>query len=76
VTLWVSNQASYMDKVTLFHVFNRQVEVRTIGGTLRGQLWVEVHVLAGAVACSAPEQGYGQAVKVCMTRKNTLPPSP
>jgi xanthine dehydrogenase molybdenum-binding subunit len=36
VTVWVSNQASYMDKVTLFHVMNRQVEVRTIGGPCGG----------------------------------------
>jgi len=31
-TLWVSNQASYMDKITLFHVLGRKVEVRSIGG--------------------------------------------
>lgn len=31
VTLWASTQAPYMDKVTLYHVFNRQFEIRVIG---------------------------------------------
>ena len=26
VTLWVSNQASYLDKILLFHVFGKKVE--------------------------------------------------
>ena len=30
VTLWGTTQAPYLDKVTLFHVFNRQFEIRTI----------------------------------------------
>ena len=30
VTLWATTQAPYLDKVTLFHVFNRQFEIRTI----------------------------------------------
>jgi CO/xanthine dehydrogenase Mo-binding subunit len=36
VTVWVSNQASYMDTVTLFHVSNRTLDVRTIGGPCGG----------------------------------------
>ncbi|HPP06104.1 MAG TPA: xanthine dehydrogenase family protein molybdopterin-binding subunit [Syntrophorhabdaceae bacterium] len=31
VTLWATTQAPYMDKVTLFHVFNRQLDIRSIG---------------------------------------------
>ena len=30
VTVWGTTQAPYLDKVTLFHVFNRQVEIRTV----------------------------------------------
>ncbi len=30
VTLWATTQAPYLDKVTLFHVFNRQFDIRTI----------------------------------------------
>ncbi len=36
VTVWVTNQASYMDTVTLFHVSNRTLDVRTIGGPCGG----------------------------------------
>lgn len=36
LTVWVSNQASYMDKVTLSHVMDRKVSVRTIGGPCGG----------------------------------------
>ena len=31
VTVYGTTQAPYMDKVTLFHVFNRQLDIRTIG---------------------------------------------
>lgn len=36
VNLWVSNQASYLDKLILFHVFGRKVEVRTHGAACGG----------------------------------------
>ena len=36
VTLWVSNQASYLDKIILFHVFGRKVVVRTHGAACGG----------------------------------------
>ncbi len=31
VTVWGTTQAPYLDKVTLFHVFNRKFDIRTIG---------------------------------------------
>ncbi|MDD2737180.1 MAG: xanthine dehydrogenase family protein molybdopterin-binding subunit [Desulfuromonadaceae bacterium] len=36
VTLWVSNQASYLDTIILHHVFGRKVEVRTHGAACGG----------------------------------------
>ncbi|MCX5803423.1 MAG: xanthine dehydrogenase family protein molybdopterin-binding subunit [Proteobacteria bacterium] len=36
VTLWVSNQASYMDSIILSHIIGRKVKVRTIGGPCGG----------------------------------------
>ncbi len=36
VTVWGTSQAPYMDKVTLFHVFNRQFEIRSIGSPCGG----------------------------------------
>ena len=76
VTLWVSNQASYMDKVTLFHVLNREVEVRTIGGTCGGSFGSKF--MSWQVQCSrgAPEPGHREARQArSLPRKNTSPPS-
>lgn len=36
VTIWVSNQSPYVDKVRLFYMFNREVEIRTLGGPCGG----------------------------------------
>ena len=35
-TLYATSQAPYMDKVTLYHVFNRQLEIRSIGQHVGG----------------------------------------
>ena len=35
-TIYGTSQAPYMDKVTLFHVFNRQFEIRSIGNHVGG----------------------------------------
>jgi xanthine dehydrogenase molybdenum-binding subunit len=36
LTLWVSSQTPYLDKILLSHVMGRKVEVRTIGGPCGG----------------------------------------
>jgi CO/xanthine dehydrogenase Mo-binding subunit len=36
VTIYGTSQAPYMDKVTLFHVFNREFEIRSIGHHVGG----------------------------------------
>jgi len=72
VTLWVSNQASYMDKVTLFHVFNRKVEVRTIGGPCGGSYgskFMSWQVQAQAVLLS---RATGKPVKLSLTKEEHL----
>jgi xanthine dehydrogenase molybdenum-binding subunit len=72
VTLWVSNQASYMDKVTLFHVFNREVEVRSIGGPCGGSYgskFMSWQVQSHAVLLSRATR---KPVKVCMTKEEHL----
>ena len=35
-TIYGTSQAPYMDKVTLFHVFNREIDVRSIGNHVGG----------------------------------------
>jgi xanthine dehydrogenase molybdenum-binding subunit len=72
VTLWVSNQASYMDKITLFHITNRTVNVRTIGGPCGGSF--------GSKFMSWQIQGYatllsratGKPVKLVFTKEEHL----
>jgi CO/xanthine dehydrogenase Mo-binding subunit len=36
VTVWGTSQAPYMDKVTLYHVFNRKFDIRSIGSHVGG----------------------------------------
>jgi CO/xanthine dehydrogenase Mo-binding subunit len=72
VTLWVSNQASYMDKITLFHVFDRKVQVRTIGGPCGGSYgskFMSWQVQAHAVLLS---RATGKPVKVVFTKEEHL----
>jgi xanthine dehydrogenase molybdenum-binding subunit len=71
-TLWVSNQASYMDKVTLFHVFGRKVEVRSIGGPCGGSYgskFMSWQVQSHAVLLS---RATGKPVKLVMTKEEHL----
>jgi xanthine dehydrogenase molybdenum-binding subunit len=72
VTLWGTSQAPYMDKVSLFHVFNRQVEVRSIGSHVGGgfgtkiQCWqVESYAVLLSRATKRP-------VKVVFTKEEHL----
>ncbi len=72
VTLWVSNQASYMDKITLFHIFNRKVQVRTIGGPCGGSYgskFMSWQVQAQAALLS---KATGKPVKLCLTKEEHL----
>jgi len=55
VTVWVSTQNPYMDKVTLFYVSNRTVNVRSIGRPCGGSFGSEVYVLADPVLRGALE---------------------
>ncbi len=71
-TLWVSNQASYMDKITLFHVFDRKVQVRTIGGPCGGSYgskFMSWQVQAHAVLLS---RATGKPVKLVFTKEEHL----
>ena len=72
VTLWVSNQASYMDKVTLFHATNRQVEVRSIGGACGGSFGSKF--MSWQVQCYATllSRATGKPVKLVLTKEEHL----
>ncbi len=72
VTVWSTSQAPYMDKVTLFHVFNREVEVRSIGNHVGGSYGTKVmcwQVQAYAVLLS---RATGMPVKVMFTKEEHM----
>jgi len=72
VTVWSTSQAPYMDKVTLFHVFNRQVEVRSIGNHVGGSFGTKImcwQVQSYAVLLS---RATGRPVKVMFTKEEHM----
>jgi CO/xanthine dehydrogenase Mo-binding subunit/aerobic-type carbon monoxide dehydrogenase small subunit (CoxS/CutS family) len=72
VTLWVSNQSPYMDTVTLFHVTNREVEARTIGGPCGGSFGSKF--MSWQVQCHAAllSRATGRPVRLVLTKEEHL----
>ena len=72
VTLWVSNQASYMDKITLWHVLGRKVEVRTIGGPCGGSYGSKF--MSWQIQCYTAllSKATGKPVKLSLTKEEHL----
>ncbi|PKN30705.1 MAG: xanthine dehydrogenase family protein molybdopterin-binding subunit [Deltaproteobacteria bacterium HGW-Deltaproteobacteria-21] len=71
-TLWVSNQASYMDKITLFHVTGRKLDVRTIGGPCGGSFgskFMSWQIQSYAILLS---RATGKPVKMVMSKEEHL----
>jgi CO/xanthine dehydrogenase Mo-binding subunit len=69
LTLWVSNQFSYMDTKILFHVLGRKVEVRSIGGPCGGSYGSKM--MSWQVQCYAAllSRATGKPVKVSFTKE-------
>ena len=72
VTLWVSNQASYMDKITLFHVTNRTVDVRTIGGPCGGSFGSKFMSWQIQSYAALLSRATGKPVKLVFTKEEHL----
>ncbi|MBN2041570.1 MAG: xanthine dehydrogenase family protein molybdopterin-binding subunit [Spirochaetes bacterium] len=72
VTLWVSNQAPYMDKITLFHVFNREVEVRTIGNPCGGSFGTKVVSWQIQAYATLLSRATGRPVKLIYSKEEHL----
>jgi CO/xanthine dehydrogenase Mo-binding subunit len=71
-TIWGTSQAPYLDKVTLFHVFNRQVEIRCIGNHVGGGFGTKImcwQVQAYAIVLA---RATGRPVKVMFTKEEHL----
>ena len=72
LTMWVSNQTSYMDKIILSIVMNRQVEVRTIGGPCGGSFGSKF--MSWILQCHATllSKATGKPVKLVFTKAEHL----
>jgi len=72
VTLWVSNQASYMDTVILSHIMERKVRVRTIGGPCGGSFGSKY--MSWPIQCYATllSRATGKPVKLVLTKEEHL----
>jgi len=72
VTVWGTSQAPYMDKATLFHVFNRQVEVRTIGHHVGGSFGTKVMCWQVQAYAALLSRATGRPVKVFFTKEEHM----
>jgi CO/xanthine dehydrogenase Mo-binding subunit len=71
-TIYGTSQAPYMDKVTLFHVFNRQLEIRSIGHHVGGSFGTKFmcwQVQAYAIILA---RATGRPVKVMFTKEEQM----
>jgi CO/xanthine dehydrogenase Mo-binding subunit len=72
VTLWVSNQASYMDSIILSHIIGRKVKVRSIGGPCGGSYGSKY--MSWQIQCYAAllSKATGKPVKLVFTKEEHL----
>ena len=71
-TIYGTSQAPYMDKVSLFHVFNREVEFRSIGHNVGGSFGTKImcwQVQAYAVVLA---RATGCPVKLMFTKEEQM----
>jgi xanthine dehydrogenase molybdenum-binding subunit len=72
LTIWVSSQASFMDKVVLSHVMNRQVEVRSIGGPCGGSFGSKLMSWQVQSHAAMLAKATGRPVKLVLTKEEHL----
>ena len=72
VTIWGTSQAPYMDKVTLFHVFNRQVEVRSIGCQVGGGFGTKFTCWQVQTYAILLSKATGRPVKVMISKEEHM----
>lgn len=72
VTVWVSNQAVYLNKIVLTEIFGDGVDVRTIGGACGGSYGSKI--MSWQVQCyaAALSKATGKAVKVIFSKEEHL----
>lgn len=72
VTVWSTTQAPYMDKVILNHVFNRLVEVRSIGVHVGGSFGTKLMCWQVQTYATLLSRATGRPVKVMFTKEEHM----
>ncbi|HME41556.1 MAG TPA: xanthine dehydrogenase family protein molybdopterin-binding subunit [Syntrophorhabdales bacterium] len=72
VTLWITNQNPSMDKILLWHIMGRKVELRTIGGYCGGSYGSKQ--MSWLIQCHAAllSRATGRPVKLVYTKEEQL----
>jgi xanthine dehydrogenase molybdenum-binding subunit len=71
-TVWGTSQAPYLDKVTLFHVFNRQLEIRSIGNHVGAGFGTKIMCWQVQSYAIVLARATGRPVKVMFTKEEHL----
>jgi CO/xanthine dehydrogenase Mo-binding subunit len=72
VTVWGTSQAPYMDKITLFHVLKREVEVRCIGSHVGGSYGTKIMSWQAYIYAVLLSRATGRPVKVMFTKEEHM----
>jgi CO/xanthine dehydrogenase Mo-binding subunit len=72
VTIYGTSQAPYMDKVTLFHVFNREIEVRSIGSHVGGSFGTKFMCWQVQSYAIILARATGRPVKIMYTKEEHM----
>jgi xanthine dehydrogenase molybdenum-binding subunit len=72
VTLWLSSQGAYQDKVILYFAFGRNVHVRTIGGPCGGSYGSRYMSIPIQLQATALSRATGRPVRLCLTKEEHM----
>lgn len=72
VNLWVSNQSSYLDKIVLFYIFGRKVEVRTHGAACGGSFGTKIMSWQVQSYATLLSKATGRPVKLIFTKEEHI----
>lgn len=71
-TVYGTSQAPYMDKVSLFHVFNREIEVRSIGHNVGGSFGTKIMCWQVEAYAIILARATGRPVKLMFTKEEQM----
>ena len=72
LTVWVSSQTPYMDQITLFHFFGKEVKVRTVGNACGGSFGSKLMSWVVQAQAALLSRATGCPVKLALTKEEHL----